>query len=77
MRRFELGGPERDQTVDLVVANDALYQLSYRPQSRLVWGKPRLQANTYFRMNQRDRYITRSKITSKNARHVNEPQRTP
>ena len=26
------GGPERDQTADLVVANDALYQLSYRPE---------------------------------------------
>jgi hypothetical protein len=25
------GGPDRDQTDDLVVANDALYQLSYRP----------------------------------------------
>jgi hypothetical protein len=25
------GGPEGDQTPDLVVANDALYQLSYRP----------------------------------------------
>ena len=29
------GGPERDQTADLVVANDALYQLSYRPEQRL------------------------------------------
>jgi hypothetical protein len=27
----EIGGPDRDQTDDLVVANDALYQLSYRP----------------------------------------------
>ena len=27
----ENGGPDRDQTDDLVVANDALYQLSYRP----------------------------------------------
>ena len=25
------GGPDRDQTDDLVVANDALYQLSYWP----------------------------------------------
>jgi hypothetical protein len=25
------GGPDRDQTDDLVIANDALYQLSYRP----------------------------------------------
>ena len=31
----ESGGPERDQTADLVVANDALYQLSYRPEQRL------------------------------------------
>ena len=31
----EIGGPERDQTADLVVANDALYQLSYRPQREL------------------------------------------
>ncbi len=31
-RRAKTGGPERDQTADLVVANDALYQLSYRPQ---------------------------------------------
>jgi hypothetical protein len=30
----KVGGPERDQTADLVVANDALYQLSYRPE----WG---------------------------------------
>ncbi len=29
--RIQIGGPERDQTADLVVANDALYQLSYRP----------------------------------------------
>lgn len=27
------GGPDRDQTDDLVIANDALYQLSYRPIS--------------------------------------------
>ncbi len=26
------GGPDRDQTDDLVVANDALYQLSYWPE---------------------------------------------
>jgi hypothetical protein len=25
------GGPDRDQTDDLFVANEALYQLSYRP----------------------------------------------
>ena len=28
------GGPDRDQTDDLVVANDALYQLSYRPERK-------------------------------------------
>jgi hypothetical protein len=27
----ENGGPDRDQTDDLFVANEALYQLSYRP----------------------------------------------
>ncbi len=31
VRITEVGGPDRDQTDDLVVANDALYQLSYRP----------------------------------------------
>jgi hypothetical protein len=29
---FESGGADRDQTDDLVVANDALYQLSYCPK---------------------------------------------
>ena len=28
----KIGGPDRDQTDDLVVANDALYQLSYCPE---------------------------------------------
>ncbi len=28
---FQIGGPDRDQTDDLFVANEALYQLSYRP----------------------------------------------
>jgi hypothetical protein len=28
------GGPDRDQTDDLVVANDALYQLSYWPMGK-------------------------------------------
>ena len=28
------GGPDRDQTDDLVVANDALYQLSYCPKEQ-------------------------------------------
>jgi hypothetical protein len=30
-RRAKAGGADRDQTDDLVVANDALYQLSYCP----------------------------------------------
>ena len=30
-----IGGPDRDQTDDLVVANDALYQLSYWPEPNL------------------------------------------
>jgi hypothetical protein len=30
------GGPDRDQTDDLFVANEALYQLSYRPIKRRV-----------------------------------------
>ena len=29
------GGAERDRTVDLVIANDALFQLSYGPYSDL------------------------------------------
>jgi hypothetical protein len=29
----KIGGADRDQTDDLVVANDALYQLSYCPKS--------------------------------------------
>lgn len=32
-RTAENGGADRDQTDDLVVANDALYQLSYCPES--------------------------------------------
>ena len=28
---FMIGGPDRDRTGDLIVANDALSQLSYRP----------------------------------------------
>ncbi len=27
----KVGGPDRDRTGDLIVANDALSQLSYRP----------------------------------------------
>ena len=34
------GGPDRDQTDDLIVANDALYQLSYWPmQEGEKWEK--------------------------------------
>ena len=44
------GGPDRDQTDDLVVANDALYQLSYRPpEEGQVLGKAPSQVNTNFR----------------------------
>ena len=35
--RWKIGGADRDQTDDLVVANDALYQLSYRPQGVWYW----------------------------------------
>lgn len=36
------GGPDRDQTDDLIVANDALYQLSYWPkQEGEEWEKLR------------------------------------
>jgi hypothetical protein len=31
----EIGGPDRDQTDDLFVANEALYQLSYRPPRKV------------------------------------------
>ena len=31
---FGVGGPERDRTADLLIANEALSQLSYRPQPR-------------------------------------------
>lgn len=35
------GGPDRDQTDDLFVANEALYQLSYRPPKRVwYWKNP-------------------------------------
>ena len=30
------GGPERDRTVDLLIANEALSQLSYRPVPPVV-----------------------------------------
>jgi hypothetical protein len=43
------GGPDRDQTDDLVVANDALYQLSYRPvREGEVLEKAGAQVNTNF-----------------------------
>ena len=29
----KIGGPERGRTADLFVANEALYQLSYRPEN--------------------------------------------
>jgi hypothetical protein len=36
----DTGGPDRDQTDDLIVANDALYQLSYWPmQGGEKWEK--------------------------------------
>src|SRR5215216_7084426 len=45
-----IGGPDRDQTDDLVVANDALYQLSYRPvKGGEVLEKPAWQVNINFR----------------------------
>ena len=31
---FMIGGPDRDRTGDLIVANDALSQLSYRPTKK-------------------------------------------
>ena len=31
------GGPDRDQTDDLFVANEALYQLSYRPVRNVTY----------------------------------------
>jgi hypothetical protein len=33
------GGPDRDQTDDLIVANDALYQLSYWPVREVTYWK--------------------------------------
>ena len=31
---FDIGGPERDRTAGLLVANEALSQLSYRPTKK-------------------------------------------
>src|SRR5260221_10800905 len=41
-RRGWVGGPERDRTADLLIANEALSQLSYRPQPRAhgPFGRP-------------------------------------
>jgi hypothetical protein len=36
-----IGGPERDRTADLLVANEALSQLSYRPFVLLVVARAR------------------------------------
>src|SRR5436189_1673045 len=40
--RDGVGGPERDRTADLLIANEALSQLSYRPQPRAhgPFGRP-------------------------------------
>ena len=48
--RAENGGADRDQTDDLVVANDALYQLSYCPIKLEVqiWENHLPQVNTIF-----------------------------
>lgn len=35
----KIGGPDRDQTDDLIVANDALYQLSYWPVREVTYWK--------------------------------------
>jgi hypothetical protein len=53
--RANLGGPSRDRTGDLIVANDALSQLSYRPRlkfrRRVVTPKgPPLTPYWYHRM---------------------------
>jgi hypothetical protein len=52
------GGPDRDQTDDLVVANDALYQLSYRPvKGGEVLGKAASQVNINFRSGPADETV--------------------
>ena len=33
----KIGGASRDRTDDLIVANDALSQLSYSPKTRIEW----------------------------------------
>ena len=44
--RGEIGGPDRDRTDDLIIANDALSQLSYRPPTQkrealfMIAGRP-------------------------------------
>ena len=37
LRFAKTGGADRDQTDDLVVANDALYQLSYWPMRNVTY----------------------------------------
>src|SRR5258708_135665 len=50
------GGPDRDQTDDLFVANEALYQLSYRPKTeREVLRKSPIQVTTIFLRHLTDR----------------------
>src|SRR4051812_4074084 len=41
-RGVRVGGPERDRTADLLIANEALSQLSYRPSPRVhgPFGRP-------------------------------------
>ena len=41
------GGAERDRTADLVIANDALSQLSYSPQGAPPIGKRRMHCNGF------------------------------
>jgi hypothetical protein len=47
--RAKNGGADRDQTDDLVIANDALYQLSYCPmEGRDVLGRRFVRVNINF-----------------------------
>ena len=40
VRREGIGGAERDRTAGLLVANEALSQLSYSPTTSLVYQRP-------------------------------------
>jgi hypothetical protein len=40
-KRAEAGGARRDRTADLIIANDALSQLSYGPIATASWAKRR------------------------------------